>query len=176
MFATSLDLNMGYYHIELTPNSSRYCTIVLPWGKYEYLQLPRGLCNSPDIFQESRWQTVDARFGPLVLFSPFHARFRSSHQRHHCSGVLFSNTLKKAPTLTLSAFSGMLRNSGLISLKVGTSASPSPFVLRFAPVSFHGASGYSGITASLASPTASKDNFIVCFVLQIRFGILIKMH
>ena len=28
------------------------CTIVLPWGKYEYQKLPMGLCNSPDIFQE----------------------------------------------------------------------------------------------------------------------------
>ena len=52
MFATSLDLNMGYYHITLTPFSSRLCTIVLPWGKYEYLRLPMGLKNSPDIFQE----------------------------------------------------------------------------------------------------------------------------
>jgi hypothetical protein len=51
-YATSLDLNMGYYHIELTPNSKRLCTIVLPWGKYEYQKLPMGLCNSPDIFQE----------------------------------------------------------------------------------------------------------------------------
>ena len=33
MWATSLDLNMGYYHIELTPNASRYCTVVFPWGK-----------------------------------------------------------------------------------------------------------------------------------------------
>jgi len=51
-YATSLDLNMGYYHIELSPTSSSYCTVVLPWGKYEYLRLPMGLCNSPDIFQE----------------------------------------------------------------------------------------------------------------------------
>ncbi len=51
-FASSLDLNMGYYHIKLTPNSRRLCTIVLPWGKYEYCALPMGLCNSPDIFQE----------------------------------------------------------------------------------------------------------------------------
>lgn len=51
-YATSLDLNMGYYHIELTPNSKKLCTIVLPWGKYEYQRLPMGLCNSPDIFQE----------------------------------------------------------------------------------------------------------------------------
>ena len=51
-YATSLDLNMGYYHIELTPHSKQLCTIVLPWGKYEYQRLPMGLCNSPDIFQE----------------------------------------------------------------------------------------------------------------------------
>ena len=51
-YATSLDLNMGYYHIELSPNSKRLCTIVLPWGKYEMQRLPMGLCNSPDIFQE----------------------------------------------------------------------------------------------------------------------------
>ena len=51
-YATSLDLNMGYYHISLTPLSKSLCTIVLPWGKYEYQRLPMGLCNSPDIFQE----------------------------------------------------------------------------------------------------------------------------
>ena len=51
-WATSFDLNMGYYHISLTPNASKMCTVVFPWGKYEYLRLPMGLCNSPDIFQE----------------------------------------------------------------------------------------------------------------------------
>jgi hypothetical protein len=40
---TSLDLNMGYYHIRLTPNASAICTVILPWGKYEYLRLPMGL-------------------------------------------------------------------------------------------------------------------------------------
>eukprot|EP00957_Ditylum_brightwellii_P087944 6697293-Ditylum_brightwellii.AAC.1 len=51
-YATSLDLNMGYYHIEITPASSALCTILLPWGKYKYLKLPMGLCNNPNIFQE----------------------------------------------------------------------------------------------------------------------------
>jgi hypothetical protein len=59
LFATSLDLNMGYYHIELSPNSSKLCTIVFPWGKYEYLRLPMGLCNSPDIFQEKINELMD---------------------------------------------------------------------------------------------------------------------
>jgi Reverse transcriptase (RNA-dependent DNA polymerase) len=43
---------MGYYHIELSPHAKQLCTIVLPWGKYEYQRLPMGFCNSPDIFQE----------------------------------------------------------------------------------------------------------------------------
>jgi hypothetical protein len=51
-YATSLYLNMGYYHIELSPHSKRLCTIILPWGKYEYQCLPMGFCNSPDIVQE----------------------------------------------------------------------------------------------------------------------------
>jgi len=58
-YATSLDLNMGYYHILLTPDSSRLCTIVLPWGKYEYLRLPMGLCNAPDIFQEKMSELME---------------------------------------------------------------------------------------------------------------------
>jgi len=52
-YGTSLDLNMGYYHIKLNPDAKKLCTIVLPcWGKYEYQRLPMRLCNSPDIFQE----------------------------------------------------------------------------------------------------------------------------
>src|SRR5687768_16230955 len=35
MLTTSLDLNMGDYHILLTSNVSRLSTFVLPWGKYE---------------------------------------------------------------------------------------------------------------------------------------------
>jgi len=51
-YATSLDLNHGYYHIELSPFSRQLCTIVLPWGKYEYTRLPMGVSCAPDIFQE----------------------------------------------------------------------------------------------------------------------------
>ena len=50
-YASSLDLNMGYYHIESSPGYKWLCTIVLPWGKYEYQKLPMGVCNSSYIFQ-----------------------------------------------------------------------------------------------------------------------------
>ena len=35
-YGTSLDLNMGFYHIELDPKAKKLCTIVLLWRKYEY--------------------------------------------------------------------------------------------------------------------------------------------
>ena len=51
-YATSLDLNMVYYHIRLTEDASNLCNIILPWGKYCYKRLPMGVSNSPDIFQQ----------------------------------------------------------------------------------------------------------------------------
>ena len=57
--ATSLDLNMGYYHIKLSPNSKRLCTLVFPFGKFEMQRLPMGSCNSPDIFQEKMLELFD---------------------------------------------------------------------------------------------------------------------
>ena len=50
-FATPLDLNMGYNHIQLSENASKICTIILLWGKYRYKSLPMGVANRPDIFQ-----------------------------------------------------------------------------------------------------------------------------
>ena len=58
-YATSLDLNMGYYHIELSPASKELCTLVFPFGKFEMQRLPMGLCNSPDIFQEKMANLMD---------------------------------------------------------------------------------------------------------------------
>ena len=67
-WVTSLDLNMGYYHMTLSSDASKLCTIVLPWGKYEYLRLPMGLCNSPDIFQEKMGELMaDLEFARAYL-------------------------------------------------------------------------------------------------------------
>ena len=44
---------MEYHHVELNPDARIYCTIILPWGKYEYQRLPMELANAPDIFQEN---------------------------------------------------------------------------------------------------------------------------
>jgi len=58
-WATSLDLNMGCYHVRLDPASRQLCAIVLPFGKHEHQAIPMGLFNSPDIFQEKMSELMD---------------------------------------------------------------------------------------------------------------------
>ena len=45
-YATSLDLNMWYCHIQLSENASYLCAIFLPWGLYRYKQLTMVVTNS----------------------------------------------------------------------------------------------------------------------------------
>ncbi len=56
-FVTALDLNMGYYTIRLDPDASEICTIIFPWGKYSYKQLPMGIVGSPDIYSKEKCQS-----------------------------------------------------------------------------------------------------------------------
>jgi hypothetical protein len=50
-YATTLDLNIGYYTIRLDPTVSEMCTIIFPWRKNSYKRLPMGFGGSADIFQ-----------------------------------------------------------------------------------------------------------------------------
>jgi hypothetical protein len=57
-YATTLDVNMGYYTIRLNPDSQKVCKIVTPFGKYQYLGLTMGISCSPDIFQEKMYDLM----------------------------------------------------------------------------------------------------------------------
>ncbi len=51
IYATALDLNMGYYTIRLDPTVHEMCTILFSWGNYSYKRLPMDFGGSADIFQ-----------------------------------------------------------------------------------------------------------------------------
>ncbi len=52
-YATTLDLNMGYYTIRLDPTATKMCTVIFPWGKYSNQRLLMGL---PDRLTFSKWK------------------------------------------------------------------------------------------------------------------------
>ena len=47
-----IDLNMEYYHIQLSENSSNLSRIIIPWGKYHYKHFKLVVSNTPYIFQK----------------------------------------------------------------------------------------------------------------------------
>ena len=51
LYATSLDINMVYYTIRLSPTSQDITTIVTEFVKFRYSFLPMGMCALGDIFQ-----------------------------------------------------------------------------------------------------------------------------
>ena len=53
-YATTLDLNMGYYAVKLDKKAQNICTIITPDGKYSYKRLPMGVKCAPDIFKK-KW-------------------------------------------------------------------------------------------------------------------------
>ncbi len=51
LYATSIDLNMGYPSIPPNNKARKILTIVMPFGAYECLTLPMGVMPATDLFE-----------------------------------------------------------------------------------------------------------------------------
>ena len=50
-YSIVLDLNIGYYTIDIFPKSRNHTNIVTESGEFSFNIVPMGLCSSSDIFQ-----------------------------------------------------------------------------------------------------------------------------
>ena len=66
-YATSLDLNMGYYTISLSPASQYMTKIVTEFEKFRYNRLHMVMCAPGDIFQSK----VDGLLGDIKGFKTY---------------------------------------------------------------------------------------------------------
>ena len=57
-YATSLDLNMGHYHIHLSNRLADMCTVISKLGKCRYKRLPMRVASSPNIVQAKIYQLL----------------------------------------------------------------------------------------------------------------------
>ena len=64
-FFSTIDLRSGYYHIALGKDSRAKTAFVMPFGKYEFLQVPFGLAQAPAFFQHLMNKVLI--IGPLYL-------------------------------------------------------------------------------------------------------------
>ena len=58
-FFSTIDLRSGYYHIALGKDSRVKTAFVMPFGKYEFLQVPFGLAQAPAFFQHLTNKVLD---------------------------------------------------------------------------------------------------------------------
>ena len=74
-YASSINLNIGYYHICLSEDASNLCTIILPWVKYRYKLLSMGVSNSPKKFPREMskmfrgFEFIRAYIDDLLIFT-----------------------------------------------------------------------------------------------------------
>jgi hypothetical protein len=81
-YATTLDLNMGYYTIRLDPTATKMCTIIFPWGKYSYQILSMGFVGSADIFQAEMGNLMAALEYVRAYIDDLLVITKSSHDDH----------------------------------------------------------------------------------------------
>jgi hypothetical protein len=81
-YATTLDLNMGYYTIKLGPTATKMRTIIFPWGKYSYQRLPIGFSGSADIFQAEMGNLMATLEYVRVYIDNLLVITKSSHDDH----------------------------------------------------------------------------------------------
>ena len=81
-YATTLDLNMGYYTIRLDPTVAKMCTVTFPWGKYPYQRLPMGFAGSADIFQAEMGNLIATLEYIRVYIDDLLFITKSSHDDH----------------------------------------------------------------------------------------------
>ena len=51
-FLTTLDQRAGYHHILLNEDAIKKTAFILPFGNYEYLEVPFGLAQAPGSFSK----------------------------------------------------------------------------------------------------------------------------
>ena len=84
-FLTKLDIFMMFYTFSSEDESSKMCTIVTPFGSFQYTRIPMGLVNSP-AFAQSRMEEVlyNSFAGNVLCLGPSSNKFRLVQRRRAC--------------------------------------------------------------------------------------------
>ncbi|KAJ8020637.1 hypothetical protein HOLleu_40281 [Holothuria leucospilota] len=84
-FFSSMDLSHGYFQIAMDPGSIQPTAFRVPWGLFEFLRLPQGLCNSPSTFQRIMEMILgDLNLTQIILYLDDILVFSKDFDEHLC--------------------------------------------------------------------------------------------
>jgi len=81
-WATTLDLSMGYWTIELDPTTKNMTTITTEFGKFRYNVLPMGFVISSDVFQSKIMELLGAIEGVRCYLDDVLCLTKGSFEEH----------------------------------------------------------------------------------------------
>ena len=82
-FFSALDLAHGYFQVVMHPSSIEKTAFRVPWGLYEFLRMPQGLCNSPSTFQRTmEFVLGDMNLTEVLLYLDDILVFSSTLEEH----------------------------------------------------------------------------------------------
>ena len=64
---TVLDVQQGFWHVELDDESSLLTTFNTPFGRYRFKRLPFGLSSLPEVFQRRMHEVIEGLHGCEVI-------------------------------------------------------------------------------------------------------------
>ena len=81
-YATCINLNMGYYYMNLDKIAREYCVTCLLWGLYIYNMLPMGLKVATDVFQAAMLDLFNDLIGVVVYLDNIIVIGASTYEDH----------------------------------------------------------------------------------------------
>ena len=82
VYATTLDMIMSYYAMNIRKDMRKYLVIILPWGKYVYNKMPMGLKISADVFQRELSMLFQGMLYVLVYIDDILVITKGSYEQH----------------------------------------------------------------------------------------------
>ena len=68
---TVLDMKKGFWHIQLSKESSKLMCFNTPFGRYKYRRMPFGLSAAPEVFQRMNHLLIEGLIGVEVIADDF---------------------------------------------------------------------------------------------------------
>ena len=92
---SKLDANLGFWQIELAPESAKLTTFITPFGRYYFNRLPFGIMSAPECFQKWMSEILRGCEGVVGLVDDVLVYSRNAEE-HHVRLMAVLETLKNA--------------------------------------------------------------------------------